>query len=62
MDHQIPKTLIIADDLTGALDAAGPFCDRGLRVATIVDPQSLSSKIDLSKIDVLAVNSDSRHV
>ena len=62
MDHQIPKTLIIADDLTGALDAAGPFCDRGLRVATIVDSQSLSSKIDLSKIDVLAVNSDSRHV
>ena len=62
MDHQIPKTQIIADDLTGALDAAGPFCDRGLRVATIVDSQSLSSKIDLSKIDVLAVNSDSRHV
>ena len=62
MDHQIPKTLIIADDLTGALDAAGPFCDRGFRVATIVDPQSLSSKIDFSKIDVLAVNSDSRHV
>jgi len=62
VDHQIPKTLIIADDLTGALDAAGPFCDRGLRVATIVDSQSLSSKIDLSKIDVLAVNSDSRHV
>jgi uncharacterized protein YgbK (DUF1537 family) len=32
------KIAIVADDLTGALDSAAPFADRGLGVVAALDP------------------------
>lgn len=56
------KILIVADDLTGALDAAGPFCERGFRVKTIVDASIPYAWCDLLEADVVAVNTNSRHL
>lgn len=36
-EDRVYKILIIADDLTGALDAASPFCEHGFRVKVLVD-------------------------
>ena len=35
---QAHKILIVSDDLTGACDAASPFCEHGFRVKVLVDP------------------------
>jgi len=55
------KVAIVADDLTGALDAAAPFARRGLatRVACLAGalPAALSEPAD-----VVAVNTASRHL
>ncbi|MEL0069422.1 MAG: four-carbon acid sugar kinase family protein [Betaproteobacteria bacterium] len=58
----IRRVLIIADDLTGTLDAAGPFCDHGFRVKAIVDPDAFPDKVDIEDADVLAINTESRHL
>jgi len=47
--------LVIADDLTGACDAAVPFALRGLRVRVALDFQG-----ELGAIDVLAISTESR--
>lgn len=54
-------TLIIADDLTGALDVAGPFAQCGVDTVVVVDPgQDWSA--GLSEARVVSVNADSRHL
>ena len=58
----IRRVLIIADDLTGTLDAAGPFCDHGFRVKAIVDPDAFPDKVDIEDAEVLAINTESRHL
>ncbi len=55
------RVLIIADDLTGALDTAGPFAQRGL--ATKVVAQTRDCDADSVRgAQVVSVNSASRHL
>lgn len=49
-----PRIAILADDLTGAADAAAPFADRGLAVSVALAPELAPDA------DVLAVVTDSR--
>jgi len=51
---------IIADDLTGALDAAAPFADRGIAVRVATRPDALDAA--LPGATVLAVSTRSREV
>ncbi len=56
-----PRVLIVADDLTGAMDSAGPFAARGVETWVVAlplrcDPASLKSA------SVVSVNTDSRHL
>lgn len=51
--------LIVADDLTGALDSAVMFAARGMRCCVLRHPEALVSA-DLSDIDVCAVSTGSR--
>ena len=58
---QSPRVLIVADDLTGAMDSAGPFATFGIEtwvvaVPTRCDPASVKSA------RVVALNTDSRHL
>ncbi len=55
------RVLIVADDLTGSLDAAGPFAQQGL--ATMVVAQPLDSDANaVSDARVVSINTDSRHL
>lgn len=54
---------IIADDLTGALDAAAPFAGRGIAVKLWLDPGSFLRDIDSAWAEglrVFAISTDSR--
>ena len=53
------KILLIADDLTGALDASVAFAARGLSVVCASTPDATGRAIDLAP-DVLAVSTNSR--
>jgi uncharacterized protein YgbK (DUF1537 family) len=55
-----PRLLVVADDLTGALDAAAPFADRGLRVRVATSPEFLAAA--LQGADVAAVSTRSREL
>ncbi|WP_316859438.1 four-carbon acid sugar kinase family protein [uncultured Cohaesibacter sp.] len=55
------KLAIIADDLTGALDSAVHFAERGLKVLRIFDA-GMVSKAVASDADVLAVSTGSREL
>lgn len=52
---------IIADDLTGALDAASPFAMRGLRTIVATAPTALPEAL-AGEPDVVAVSSNSREM
>ncbi|MCD7059710.1 four-carbon acid sugar kinase family protein [Pelagibacterium xiamenense] len=52
---------IVADDLTGALDAAAPFAGRGLRTAVAVTIDHLDQAL-AHRPDVVAVNTASREI
>lgn len=55
------KVVIVADDLTGALDVAGPFANRGHPTWVAVDHR----QVDASRFtgaEVLSVNATSRHL
>lgn len=56
-----PRILILADDLTGAMDAAGPFAARGLPtwVAALPDECDASR---FARATVVSVNTESRHL
>ena len=58
-DHAY-KILIIADDLTGALDAASPFCEYGFRVKALVDSAKPFQMSDLIDADVISISTNSR--
>ena len=53
------RLAIIADDLTGAMDAAGPFAERGLRVELVLHG---SSAVSGGMSDVVAFETNSRHL
>lgn len=53
------RLLIIADDLTGALDSAAPFASTGLRTFVALRPTDLDSAI-ATQADVIAVSTASR--
>jgi uncharacterized protein YgbK (DUF1537 family) len=50
---------IIADDLTGAFDAAAPFAARGISVAVALHPRAMADALRAS-CDVVAVSTQSR--
>ncbi len=52
-----PRLLIVADDLTGALDSAAPFAARGLATVVARHPGALAA---LPDADVIAVSTASR--
>lgn len=54
------QVAIVADDLTGALDAAAPFAARGLHTRVAVDAEDLGVAISHAP-QVVAVNTDTRH-
>lgn len=59
-----PRIVIIADDLTGALDCAAPFAKRGLvtRVAALPAASRASGAGRLRDAQVIAINTESRHL
>lgn len=54
------RLAVVADDLTGALDAGAPFADRGLRVRVATDPSTLALALDGA--EVVAVSTRSREI
>ena len=56
-----PRVTIIADDLTGALDVAGPFASRGHRTWVVVDEAGCEPSV-LQGAEVVSINSASRHL
>lgn len=52
----MPRTLVVADDLTGAIDTAHAFAARGYRTRVQVDPGRAPPDST-----VLALNTDSRY-
>lgn len=56
-----PTLLIIADDLTGALDASVPFCGAGGRVVVAVKPAALAQAL-ASGADVVALSTRTREL
>jgi uncharacterized protein YgbK (DUF1537 family) len=57
----MPELAIIADDLTGALDAAAPFAMRGLATAVALGPAGLPDAL-ASGARVIGVSTDSREI
>lgn len=55
------KALILADDLTGALDSAVGFADARHRVVVARSPEAVPEALNLAP-DVLAVNTSSREI
>ncbi|MFB9949148.1 four-carbon acid sugar kinase family protein [Rhizobium puerariae] len=53
------QVLIVADDLTGALDSAVAFAVRGMRSCVLRHPAALATS-DLSDVDVCAVSTGTR--
>jgi uncharacterized protein YgbK (DUF1537 family) len=53
--------VILADDLTGALDSAAPFAGRGLRTHVALDLRAIGSIIN-NHPDVLSINLNSREI
>jgi uncharacterized protein YgbK (DUF1537 family) len=54
-----PRVLIIADDLTGAMDSASPFAARGFATWVLADAEADD---DVSMAQVLSVNAETRHL
>lgn len=57
----MPHIAIIADDLTGALDAAAPFAARGRRVVVATVPAAFDAAVQ-SGAEVVAVSTRSREI
>lgn len=55
-----PRTLIIADDLTGAMDAAVPFAEKGIKVQVSSHPNYVSTSF--TDVDVLSISTETRHL
>lgn len=55
------RVLIVADDLTGAMDTAGPFAQQGLATVVVAHPLSCDPA-SVAAADVVALNTESRHL
>lgn len=53
---------MVADDLTGALDATAPFAERGLRTVVVVSPDGAIGAGELADAEVICVNTASREI
>ncbi len=58
---QSPRVLIVADDLTGAMDSAGPFAALGVETWVVAVPLR-SDPASLKSARVVSVNTDTRHL
>lgn len=61
MDRISGRLLIVADDLTGALDTAAPFAARGRNVLVVTDPAALPDAV-ATGADVVAISTRSREI
>lgn len=57
----MPELAIIADDLTGALDAAAPFAMRGIKTAVALSPAALRGAI-ATGARVVGISTNSREI
>jgi uncharacterized protein YgbK (DUF1537 family) len=55
------RVLIVADDLTGAMDSAGPFADLGVETWVVAAPMQCDATT-IARARVVSVNTDSRHL
>lgn len=55
------RLAIIADDLTGALDASAPFAGRGLTVTVALGPEHLPAAL-ATRPDIIAISTASRDI
>jgi uncharacterized protein YgbK (DUF1537 family) len=58
---QSPRVLIVADDLTGAMDSAGPFAALGIETWVVAVPMRCDPA-SLTSASVVSVNTDTRHL
>jgi uncharacterized protein YgbK (DUF1537 family) len=56
-----PRVLIVADDLTGAMDSAGPFAGIGVETWVVAVPMQCDPAT-IAGARVVSVNTDSRHL
>ena len=56
-----PRVIIVADDLTGAMDVAGPFAARGLDTLAVASVDGCTPQ-HLAGAEVVSINADSRHL
>ena len=56
-----PRVLIVADDLTGAMDSAGPFAAAGVETWVVAVPMRCDPAT-LKSARVVSVNTDTRHL
>jgi uncharacterized protein YgbK (DUF1537 family) len=56
-----PRVLIVADDLTGAMDSAGPFAEIGVETWVVAAPMQCDPAT-IVRASVVSVNTDSRHL
>jgi uncharacterized protein YgbK (DUF1537 family) len=55
------RVVIVADDLTGAMDVAGPLADRGLPTLAVASHEGCKPA-DLEAGTVISINADTRHL
>ncbi len=58
---QGPRVLIVADDLTGAMDTAGPFAQQGLKTMVVAQPLACDPAL-VASAQVVSVDTASRHL
>lgn len=56
-----PRVTIVADDLTGTMDAAAPLADRGLDTRAVASADRCDRRA-LAGAEVVSINTDSRHL
>ncbi|WP_313614450.1 four-carbon acid sugar kinase family protein [Agrobacterium sp.] len=61
MKFETNRLMIVADDLTGALDSAAPFAAHGYSVVVVTDQSALAEAV-ASGADVVAVTTRSREI
>jgi uncharacterized protein YgbK (DUF1537 family) len=61
MKFEVDRLMIVADDLTGALDSAAPFAAHGYSVTVVIDQAALGEAV-AGGADVVAVTTRSREI
>ncbi|HTS53364.1 MAG TPA: four-carbon acid sugar kinase family protein [Burkholderiales bacterium] len=57
----VPRLIIVADDLTGTMDVAGPLADRGLCTWAVASIEGCTTP-SFDGADAVSINADSRHL